>query len=107
MWIDADVIIKAASLLGAIIAIGGAVTAVIKFILKIKADQKTLEDSVNALQKKQNDDMKSTNDELTVIVYGVLSCLRGLAEQGCNGAVHEAIDKIEKHINTKAHEDRG
>ena len=33
----------------------------------------------------------------------VVACLKGLKEQGCNGPVSEAIDKIEKHINKKAH----
>lgn len=34
---------------------------------------------------------------------GTLACLKGLAEQGCDGAVTEAIAKIEKHINKNAH----
>ncbi|MBE6692662.1 MAG: branched-chain amino acid ABC transporter permease, partial [Ruminococcaceae bacterium] len=36
----------------------------------------------------------------------LLACLKGLAAQGCNGPVSEAIDKIEKHINKKAHEQK-
>jgi len=38
-----------------------------------------------------------------LVVYGLLACLKGLAEQGCDGPVSEAIDRIEKHINKKAH----
>lgn len=54
-------------------------------------------------QEKQDCEIKSIKDEQTLITYGVLCCLKGLAEQGCDGPVHEAIDKIEKHLNVQAH----
>ena len=40
---------------------------------------------------------------IVMLVYGVLACLKGLSEQGCNGPVTEAIGKFEKHLNEKAH----
>ena len=55
-------------------------------------------------QKKQDEDIKAIKEEQTLLTYGVLACLKGLKEQGCNGPVTEAVDKIEKHINKKAHE---
>lgn len=54
-------------------------------------------------QKKQDEDISSIKEELTLLNYGVLACLKGLKEQGCNGAVTEAIDKTEKYLNQKAH----
>lgn len=54
-------------------------------------------------QKAQDSEIKAIKEEQTLIVYGLLSCLKGLAEQGCDGPVHEAIDKIEKHLNIEAH----
>lgn len=54
-------------------------------------------------QKKQDKDIKDINSELTLLTYGVLACLKGLKEQGCDGPVTEAIDKIDKHLNQKAH----
>lgn len=54
-------------------------------------------------QQKQDDQIKSIEDEQTLIVYALLACLKGLREQGCDGPVAEAIDKVEKHINIKAH----
>ena len=33
-----------------------------------------------------------------------LACLKGLKEQGCNGPVSAALDKLEKHLNQAAHE---
>lgn len=56
--------------------------------------------------KRQNEQDKIIGDireEQTLLTYGVLACLKGLKEQGCNGPVTEAIDKIEKHLNQKAH----
>ena len=55
-------------------------------------------------QKKQDKELAAIKEEQTVLTYGVLACLKGLKEQGCNGPVTEAINKIEKHLNQKAHE---
>ena len=40
---------------------------------------------------------------LVNITPDVEACLKGLKEQGCNGPVTEAINKIEKHLNLQAH----
>lgn len=54
-------------------------------------------------QKEQDKSIKDIQEELTLLTYGVLACLKGLGEQGCDGPVTDAIDKIEKHINQRAH----
>lgn len=54
-------------------------------------------------QEEQDKLIKSIQEEQTLLTYGVLACLKGLHEQGANGPVTEAINKIEKHINEKAH----
>lgn len=54
-------------------------------------------------QQKQDAEIHAVKTELTLLTYGVLSCLKGLKEQGCNGPVTEAINKIEKHLNQEAH----
>ena len=54
-------------------------------------------------QEKQDQEIKAIKEEQTLLTYGVLACLKGLKEQGCDGPVTEAIDKIEKHINQRAH----
>lgn len=54
-------------------------------------------------QKKQDTELAAIKEEQTLLTYGVLACLKGLKEQGCNGPVTEAINKIEKHINQQAH----
>lgn len=88
MYIDAETIIKAASLLGALGVLAGAVVAVYKTI-----DQ----------NKKQTEVIHDLQKEQTLICYGLLACLKGLQEQGCNGPVTEARAKLEKHLNQKAH----
>lgn len=55
-------------------------------------------------QKRQDKELAAIKEEQTILTYGVLACLKGLKEQGCNGPVSEAIGKIEKHLNQKAHE---
>lgn len=54
-------------------------------------------------QEKQDQDIKSIKEEQTILTQGILACLQGLHEQGCNGPVTVAIDRIETHLNEKAH----
>lgn len=89
MTITAQTIITAAAVLAAVIAI-------FKYYNKIY-------DLVKH-QKEQDSDIKTIKKEQTLIIYGVLACLKGMHEQGANGPVTEAIDKIEKHINLAAHD---
>lgn len=85
---NTDLIIKAAALLT---AAGGIGTAIYKLIHWIDE------------QKKQTKEISRLKEEQTLLTYGVLACLKGLSEQGCNGPVTEAIHKIEKHLNLQAH----
>ena len=54
-------------------------------------------------QKQQDKEIVAIKEEQQLLTYGVLACLKGLKERGCNGPVTEAINKIEKHINAAAH----
>ena len=54
-------------------------------------------------QNKQDEDIKSIKEEQKVLTTGVLACLKGLKEQGCDGPVTEAISSIENHLNKEAH----
>lgn len=54
-------------------------------------------------QEEQDKLIKNIQEEQALLTYGVLACLKGLSEQGCDGPVSEAINKIEKHLNEKAH----
>lgn len=81
---------------GAMLAIGGVIFAVYRWIL----NQNAQSDKIAALEA-ENHELK---EELTVICYGVLAALKGLKEQGCNGPVSEAINTMEKHLNKRAHQ---
>ena len=88
-----------ASVLGALTAIGAVAYKIIKWF---QAQEKQTTD-IEDLKKQEKEDIKAMEDELCLLTYAVLACLKGLKEQGCNGPVTEAIGKIEKHINQKAH----
>ena len=89
MYVDVNTIITAASLLAAIGAIFSVVFAVYRWYLR---------------QNRQDTEIEKLKSEQCLLTYGILACLKGLTEQGCNGPVTEAIDKIEKHINKQAHD---
>lgn len=80
-------------------AVVGAAVALVSFFVKLVrwADR----------QKAQDKELQDVKAELTLLTYGVLACLKGLKERGCNGPVTEAVNKIEKHINQKAHDQGG
>ena len=54
-------------------------------------------------QEKQDKDIKFIKEEQIILTQGVLACLKGLQEQGCDGPVTIAITKIETHLNKQAH----
>ena len=82
------------SILGAS-AIIGAVVAIVNYLRKLFGWFEA--------QKMQEKEIKAIKEEQELRTYGILACLRGLHEQGANGPVTEAIDRIEKHLNEKAH----
>lgn len=83
-----QIIITIASIITALGVIFGMIFAVYRWYLK---------------QEKQDKDIKSIKEEQTLLTYGVLACLKGLKEQGCDGPVTTATNQIEKHINKQAH----
>lgn len=54
-------------------------------------------------QEKQDKSIKEIKDEQSILTAGILACLKGLVELGCDGVVKEQISNIEKHLNEKAH----
>ena len=92
--------ITAAAFVGAVIALVTYFTKVVRWVDK----QSKQDEEIRALQKHHEDDMKSIKEEQTLLVEGVLACLEGLSEQGCNGPVSEAIKKYKIYLNRKAHE---
>ena len=90
VYVDVELINSAARLLGSLVALGGALIALYKFYER---------------DRRQSKIIKSIQSEQTLICYGVLACLKGLKEQGCNGPVTDALEKMEKHLNQAAHQE--
>ena len=92
-------IITAAAVVGAIIALVSYFSKVVRWVDKQSKQDKEIKD----IKQHHEDDMTNIKQEQTLLMYGVLACLKGLSEQGCNGPVTEAIHEIEKYLNEKAH----
>ena len=88
MTITATTIITAASVIAALVAIFGVIFSIYRWYLK---------------QQVQDEDIKDIKIEQTILTKGVLACLKGLKEQGCDGPVTEAIEQIEDYIQKQAH----
>lgn len=88
MYIEIDMVIKLAAVLAAIGTIGGLLVTCYRFY---------------ARQQAQDRELAAVREELTLLCYSVRACLQGLAEQGCDGPVHDAIDRLDKHLNKAAH----
>lgn len=95
-------------------ALGTIVALFVKLVRWIDHQKEQDADRAN-LKAKHDKDMEDIREEMSshnrdikeeqkILIYGVLACLKGLSEKGCNGPVTEAIDRIEKHLNQRAHE---
>ena len=83
-----EVITTVAAVITALGVIFGLIFAVYRWYLK---------------QEKQDKDIKFIKEEQIILTQGVLACLKGLQEQGCDGPVTSAIKQLETHINKQAH----
>jgi len=92
-------IITASAIVGAIVALVTYFSKVVRWVDKQSQQDKEIKD----IRQHHEDDVASIKQEQTLLVYGILACLKGLSEQGCNGPVTEAINKYEKYLNEKAH----
>lgn len=95
--------VTAAAVVGAVITLVTYFAKVVRWVDK----QKKQDSEIEELKNHHNSDISGIMTEQTLLVYGVLACLKGLKEQGCNGPVTEAINKIEEYLNNKAHDMKG
>lgn len=61
------------------------------------------EADVEMLENELAEEIRKNNLELQILTRGILACLKGLQEKGCNGPVTETANEIEKYLNEKAH----
>lgn len=92
-------IIEAASMFTAIMVLVGGLWAGFKFFYRQQIQDS---DMVN-LKKEHVHDINLIREEQQMICYGVLACLDGLKQQGCNGNVTQAHTALEKYLNKAAH----
>ena len=83
-----EIITAVAGVITALGVIFGVIFAIYKWYLK---------------QEKQDKDIQAIKEEQTILTQGVLACLKGLKEQGCDGPVTVAIKQLERHLNEQAH----
>ena len=83
-----EIIITAASVVTALGVIFGILFGFFKWLMK---------------RDKNDVEIREIKEEQSILTKGVLACLKGLKEQGCDGPVTVAITEIEDHINKQAH----
>lgn len=83
-----EIIITTASVITALGVIFGILFGLFKWLMK---------------RDKNDVEIKEIKEEQLILTKGVLACLKGLKEQGCDGPVTSAIEEIEEHINKQAH----
>ena len=88
MYIDWDIIINIGKVVSSLSIIVGIFVSIYKFIEQ---------------DKRQQNEITAIKREQTLICEGIVACLKGLKEQGCNGPVTSALEKMEDHLNQAAH----
>jgi H+/gluconate symporter-like permease len=92
-------IITAASVVAAVVALIAYFVKAVRWVDKQNEQDK----EIKKLKQHHEDDIKSLKEEQALLIDGVLACLMGLKEQGCNGPVTKAIEKYNNYLNEKAH----
>lgn len=67
------------------------------FIRKVNSFMRRISD-LERWTLKQQLDIEQNRAEMTLLLSGTLACLKGLREQGCNGAVTKSIAEIEEFL---------
>lgn len=110
MYVDSGTIITAGSILAAVTAFVVLFWKLFRWIEHQKEQDKEIsriedkfDKKLDAISHVNEADRAAMQEELTLIIFALQACLQGLKEQGCDGPVTEAINKIDKYINQKAH----
>lgn len=91
--------ITAAAFVGAVIALVTYFSKVVRWVDK----QSKQDEEIKRLKQHHEEDIAAIKLEQTLLVEGILACLQGLQEKGCNGPVTKAIEKYQTYLNAKAH----
>ena len=105
MYISLDTVATLLSILSVGAGLIALFVAAIKRKAKEEAALQEIREDLEAEKEHTVTVRQSCHKEQMLIINGLLACLKGLKEQGCNGPVTIAINEIEKYINQKAHEE--
>lgn len=90
---------KISAWIGVITAVA---TPMVMLLKRLSALIKRL-DVLERWNSKQQKDIEISKQERRILIEGTLACLEGLKEQGCNGAVSEAIQDIRDFMIEASH----
>ena len=86
----------------------GLIISVYKFCLKQeKQDEeiKGLQEMIADNKRDQHNIIVDIKQEQTLLCYGIMACLDGLEQMGCNHTVPETRNKFTKYLNQQAHKE--
>lgn len=87
--ISVETILSVASVITAVITIGGVIFAIYRWYLR---------------QNRDTEEIKKLKHENAIICYALSACLDGLIQLGANHNVPIVKDKLDKYINQTAHD---
>lgn len=87
-----------------IVGLIGGLFVIFKWLTNVKTKDDKAAKDIEELRKHTEREFSSIKEENTLICYGLSACLDGLIQQGCNHTVPIAKEKLDKHLNLKAHE---
>lgn len=87
-----------------IVGLIGGLFVIFKWLTNVKTKDDKAAKDIEELRKHTECEFSSIKEENTLICYGLSACLDGLIQQGCNHTVPIAKEKLDKHLNLKAHE---
>lgn len=99
MYVDTEAIVQWAALLGAICAIIGLFYKMFKWYER----QKQQDADIQRIEERHKKDFEEIQKEQCMICYSLLAVLDGLIQQGANGEVTKAHNKLQKYLNKSAH----
>ncbi len=96
MTITLDMIIKIGAVLAALGTVGTVAVAILRWFVRQEKQDADIADILG--------EQREIKEEQCVMSYAILACLDGLKQLGANDNVTDAHNKLEKHLNKKAHD---
>lgn len=98
-------IVLVAEILTAASVIVGFIVGIYKFVDTTKRKDEEHSRQIEEIKKNQDEKIKKIQTEQTLLCYCVRAVLDGQHQQGCNGMVTDAINRLDKHLNKAAHDE--